>query len=153
MKTLALLALLFISCNQQSGGHVGNGDGPPPRICPEVEPNDSIATATFISVFTPPDHITFCGDLSSRGDEDVYRFFAPVSEIVSFVITSESTVPIEMFLYADGVQGHWVGDPGQLVVLNYPVIISDNGFYISISTPAHVISKYDIEMWSPGIVR
>lgn len=162
MRKLALLALLLAGCGSRPLPHQGGGgDGPPPPPpgCPEHEPNDTIEGSTFISVFTPPDHITFCGELDSSQDEDIYHFFTPQSEIVSLVITGDGTVPIEIFLFANDLKneelntlGHWIGDPGKLVLLNFPVVVNDDGFHLLVRTPIHVPTDYQIEIWTPGFV-
>jgi len=137
-----------------------NSQQPPPTSIIEVEPNDTIRNATFVSVFTPPDHIVFDGTIDTVEDEDWYHFFTPQSEFVSLVINSDPDVPIEVLLYSNDIQnnqlnflGHWIGDPGQLVALNIPVIVADDGFHMLIKTPVHVSTGYNVEIWTPGFVR
>jgi hypothetical protein len=163
MKQFALIAMLLASCGPRAIPHEGgHGDGPPPPPPPvfDLEPNDSIDTASFVSVFTPPDHLFVNGDIGTVNDQDWYHFFAPSSEIVSMVINSTNHAPIEVFIFAQDLENetsdmvaHFIGDPGELVVLNLPVGVYDNGFHVRVSSPVPVTCHYNMEIWTPGFVQ
>lgn len=156
---LAALLLLLAACSPSTGAAKGGGGPPPPCYTPEVEPNDSTATATFVTVLTPPDLMHFCGEIGLGTDNDDYKFFTPQSEYVSFVITNEGNVPLETYVYSQDVSddsitlvGHFVGDPGNLSVMALPVPVTNDGFHIKISSPSHVACEYHVEIWTPGFL-
>src|SRR5689334_11906024 len=153
---VAILLLVLAACGKQLPGTPGGGGGGNTTPNLDVEPNDTIELANFVSVLTPPDQITFTGNLNATTDQDVYHFFTPSSEYVSFVIQNDGNVPIEAFLFARDIGGdnltllgHFVGDPGNLAVLNFPTIVADDGFHLVINTPAHVPTHYHVEIWTP----
>lgn len=153
LNKVAILGLMLVACAPVPVSPPSFVEG-----ChfPEIEPNDNLETATFIAEFTPPSHRTFCGAFDAPLDQDVYRFFTPINQLTSFVITSDVDVPVEVFMYARDLEhhetnflGHWIGDPGLLTVLNFPTRVVDDGFQIVVSTPAHTVTDYKVEIWIP----
>jgi hypothetical protein len=155
----SILALILVAaCNSDEKGHSA-GRGGPLAECDvgETEPNDVAVEADFAGTLLPGDFITVCGRENSNGNSDWWWFFTPASQTVSFVVETPAkpTVTMEAWIYTNTVQdpdtfllqGHFVGVPGRLIVLDWPVGVADNGFFLVLrghGAPA----MYSCETWS-----
>lgn len=156
-KMILCLLLVISSCVHHGTGQNGSGD--PGGCTPiEIEPNDTFSQSTFLGVVKPPTQIVFCGDVDVPTDTDYYRVFTPFSELVSLVIENDQGKTSELSIYSHDtatnifrLEGHFVGLPGQLSILDFPVVVLDDGFYFRLNN-LDGPSKYDVTLWSAGIV-
>lgn len=121
----------------------------------EIEPNNSIPTAQFVSVFSPPDIMQLQGQFGYWDDIDVYHWFTPQNQLTSIDIHSGLDAVIEALMitkdyHSDNyiILGHWVGDPGQLFVEDWPTFPGNDGIYLILLSPSHIMAPYNVEIWA-----
>lgn len=160
MKKLLLLSSLLLLTACHKAGLQPEITPTPVNLVPEIEPNNDIIRATFVSNLTPPDQITYYGELIWPQDIDYYHFFTLSDQLTSLVITPDSNIALEVFMYSRDLEhdelnvlGHWIGDPGSFILLNFPTLINDDGFIFSVSMLSQGSAKYKVEIWSPGFVH